>query len=87
MPVPIKYCALQLHEMWASGASYKEIAAALGCSESFVHDLKVRHKLPSRQRPTKEIFENDPTPDEIERMKAEIKARHFAERRAEPWPA
>jgi hypothetical protein len=82
MPVAIKYCAKQLHDLWDGGASYAEIAAVLGCSHSYVHDLKVRHNLPNRRRPTKEIYESDPTPDDIERMKAEIRERHLAEMRA-----
>lgn len=86
MPPPVPYSAEALHHMWERGDSYKEIAAALGCSESFVHDLKVRHKLPNRQRATKEIFENDPTPDEIEHWKAVFKSRHMEEKRAQPWP-
>lgn len=84
MPPPVHYCALRLHEMWARSDSNQEIAAALGCSESHVNTLARRHGLPRRQRPIKEIFENDPTPNEIERLKAEIKARHMAEMRAMP---
>lgn len=71
----IVYCAATLHRLWASGASYDEIAAALGCSVSYVHKLRVRHKLPHRQRPTREIFENDPTPDEILERAAAIRAK------------
>ena len=82
MPPPVQYSAEALHQMWARGDSYTEIAAVLGCSHSYVHDLKVRHKLPNRRRPTKQIYESDPTPDDIERLKAEIKERHLAEMRA-----
>jgi hypothetical protein len=71
----IEYCAAKLHELWARGDSYLEIAAALGCSESFVHHLKVRHKLPHRQKPTREIFEDDPTPEQIAERAAECRAR------------
>jgi hypothetical protein len=71
----IEYCAVKLHELWARGDSYLEIAAALGCSESFVHHLKVRHKLADRQRPTREIFEDDPTPEQIAERAAECRAR------------
>lgn len=71
----IPYCALKLHEMWARGDSYDEIAAALGCSVSHVHHLKIRHKLSNRQRPTKEIFEDDPTPEQIAERAAECRAR------------
>ena len=71
----VEYCALTLHQLWASGASYQTIAAALGCSQSFVSRLKVRHKLPDRQKPTREIFEDDPTPEQIAERAAECRAR------------
>lgn len=70
----VTYCALQLHALWAAGVSYRDIAAALGCSESFVHRLKERHKLPNRQRTNREIFEDDPTPDQIAERAAEVRA-------------
>jgi DNA-binding CsgD family transcriptional regulator len=44
----IEYCALTLHRLWARGDSYQEIAAALGCSQTFISTLKDRHKLPNR---------------------------------------
>jgi hypothetical protein len=75
MSKPIEYCAVTLHQLWASGASYQEIAAALGCSESYVHRLKMRHKLPNRQKSTREIFEDDPTPEQIAERAAECRAR------------
>jgi hypothetical protein len=71
----IEYCAAKLHELWARGDSYLEIAAALGCSESFVHHLKVRHKLPHRQKPTREILEDDPTSEQIAERAAECRAK------------
>jgi hypothetical protein len=71
----IDYCALTLHELWARGDSYLEIAAALGCSQSFVARLKVRHKLPDRQKPNREIFADDPTPEQIAERAAECRAR------------
>ena len=71
----VEYCALTLHRLWASGASYVEIAAALGCSQSYVHRLKTRHKLPNRQKATREIFEDDPTPEQIAERAAECRAR------------
>jgi len=86
-----EYCALTLHQLWASGASYIEIAAALGCSQSFIHRLKTRHKLPNRQRSTREIFENDPTPEQISERAAECIARREGppepkgERFSIPW--
>ena len=77
----IEYCALTLHQLWASGASYVEIAAALRCSQSYVHRLKTRHKLPNRQKGTREIFEDDPTPEQIAERAAECRAR-----RVQPEP-
>jgi len=71
----IEYCALTLHRLWARGDSYQEIAAALGCAQSHIHHLKVRHKLPHRQKPTREIFEDDPTPEQIAERAAECRAR------------
>lgn len=71
----VEYCAATLHKLWARGDSYRDIAAALGCSVSYVHRLKVRHKLPNRQRTTREIFADDPTPEEIAERAAEIRAK------------
>ena len=77
----VEYCALTLHRMWASGASYIEIAAALGCSQSLVARLKVRHRLPNRQKATRDIFADDPTPEQIAERAAECRAR-----RVQPTP-
>jgi hypothetical protein len=71
----VKYCAAQLHELWARGASYDEVAAALGCSRSFVHKLKKRHMLPNRQRTPKQVFAEDPTPEQIAERAAECRAK------------
>jgi hypothetical protein len=77
-----KYSVPELFRLWAGGASYSQIAACLGVTESYVHKLKDRHKLPNRPRsysaPT-----DDPTPEEIEKRKAEVRAAHFAKRRGE----
>ena len=77
----VEYCAVTLHRLWARGDSYQEIAAALGCSQSFVSRLKDRHKLPNRQKATKDIFADDPTPEEIAERAAECRAR-----RVQPEP-
>jgi histidinol dehydrogenase len=52
-----------------------EIAAALGCSMSYVSRLKQRHKLPNRQKGIREIDEPDPTPKQIAERAAECRAR------------
>jgi hypothetical protein len=75
MAKQVQYCAATLHSLWARGDSYQEIAAALGCSESYVSRLKERHKLANRQKPTLEIFADDPTPEQIEQRAAECRAR------------
>ena len=71
----IEYCASTLQQLWARGDSYQEIAAALGCSQTFISTLKDRHKLPNRQKPNREIFEDDPTPEQIAERAAECRAR------------
>lgn len=80
----IQYCEQTLRQMWASGASYQEIAAAIGCGESFIHKLKLRHKLPNRQKPTKEIFADDPTPEQIAVEAAKLRAAHMEHMRLAP---
>jgi uncharacterized protein YjcR len=71
----VDYCKEMLNEMWARGDSYDEIAAALGCSVSHVHHLKIRHELPNRPKPTKDVFADDPTPEQIAERAAECRAR------------
>jgi hypothetical protein len=77
----VEYCAVTLHRLWARGDSYQEIAAALGCSQSFVSRLKDRHKLPNRQKATRDILADDPTPEEIAERAAECRAK-----RVQPEP-
>lgn len=77
-----RYSVPELFRLWAGGASYKTIAASLGVTESYVHKLKARHKLPNRERkqgkPTA-----DPTPEEIAAGKVALKLKHIAQRRGE----
>jgi hypothetical protein len=77
----VDYCVATLHLLWARGDSYQEIAAALGCSQSYVHRLKTRHKLPNRQKATRDILADDPTPEEIAERAAECRSR-----RVQPEP-
>lgn len=74
----LRYSVTKLHRMWASGMSYADIAAALGCSTSTVHDLKMRHRLPHRKKPTKEAMSPDPTPEEIAARAAECRKKREA---------
>jgi len=77
----VDYCVATLHRLWARGDSYQEIAATLGCSQSYVHRLKTRHKLPNRQKATRDILADDPTPEEIAERAAECRSR-----RVQPEP-
>lgn len=79
----VAYSEQRLRELWASGASYREIAAALGCSTHLVCDLKVRHGLPDRGRTSGDIPQDDPTPDEIQERAAAIREANLAKLREE----
>lgn len=81
----VSYCETTFREMWARGDSYQEIAAALGLAESMISKLKKRHGLPHRPRRQAQPTV-DPTPEELEARKAEVRERHMAEKRAQPWP-
>lgn len=74
---------LILHEMWTAGRTLQEIGVRFGVSDSTIYQWTQRYKLPKRPKPLPEHFPDDPTPDEIERLKAELKERHMQERRAE----
>lgn len=81
----LKYSVTELFRLWGSGASYQEIAAALGCTQSTVHDLRDRHKLPKREKKTNTEFKaaDDPAEEEIEQRARECREAHFAKRRRE----
>ena len=78
----VKYSVPLLHEMWARGDSYTDIAAALGCSVSFLTKLKDRHKLPNRPR-SYTAPSGDPTPEEIAERAAAIRRRNIEAMRSE----
>ena len=71
----VDYCPVTLRQLWARGDSYQEIAAALGCSQSYISRLKVRHSLPDRSRANRDILADDPTPEQIAERAAECRAR------------
>lgn len=82
-----QYSTKKLWQLWGSGASYHEIAAALGCHSGTVQKLKERHKLPNRRKKEPVFCEEwEPTDEEIaehKRRAQECRERHFAKRRAE----
>jgi len=68
----------ELRALWLQGLHIKQIAERLKTTPQVVYNLKDKHKLPARPRVCVEHLE-DPTPEEIEERKAEIRARHMAE--------
>lgn len=74
--------ALVLTQMWMAGETAEAIGNRFGVSVSTVRKWVQKYKLPTR-RHASSVPVYDPSPDEIERMKAELKARHIAERMAE----
>lgn len=69
------YNLTTLQRLWAAGKTHQEIAAALGCSEMYVSQLRERHQLPRRRRAFHGPQEDDPTPEQIAERAAECRAR------------
>jgi transposase len=65
--------------MWTAGETAEAIGKRFGVSASTVCHWAQKYKLPKRQRPQKNKFA-DPSPEEIERLKAVLKERHIQER-------
>lgn len=72
----------QLLTLWNEGLTMMMMGVRLGCSASTVSLLVRQHRLPMRPPIRKEALA-DPTPSEIERLKAEIRQRHIDARRRE----
>jgi hypothetical protein len=69
------YNLTTLKRLWAEGKTHPEIAAALGCSEMYVSQLREIHKLPRRRQVQHGPQEFDPTPEQIAERAAECRAR------------
>lgn len=69
-------------KLWHAGETLQRMASRFGVSKSTVKKFAIRQGLPYRchenQRGTR-----DPTPEEIERLKAELREKHLAELLAE----
>lgn len=65
----------RLLDMWNAGARVADIAMAFGVSSSQVYRWRTVYRLPNRA-PTPNRPTPDPTPSEIERLKAEIRERN-----------
>lgn len=77
-----------LRRLWAAGKTHQQIAAALGCSEMYVSQLRQRHNLPKRRMKFTPPVAVDPTEAEIAARAAQIRAKHLDElRRSDPKPS
>lgn len=72
----------KLKKLWNQGRTHTQIASALGCPVVYVAQLRVRHNLPIRRRSYHRPAVVDPSPAELERLKKELREKHFAEMRA-----
>ena len=71
-----------LHRMWVEGETLEAIGRRFGVGMSTISRWSRQYKLPARPKPMK-TRSVDPTPEEIERLKAELRARHIQDRIAE----
>jgi DNA-binding CsgD family transcriptional regulator len=78
-----KLSAAEIHRLWVELVPTQEIADRCGVSIGTMYSYAQRMKLPKRPKVEKERSTVDPSPDEIERMKAVLKERHIQERMRE----
>lgn len=74
-------CEAKVVQMWHDGARLQEIADTFGVSTTTIYAYAKRLNLPKRPRAERASYE--PSLEEISRLKAELRKKHFAERRAE----
>ena len=72
-----------LQRLWAAGKTHIEIAAALGCAEKQVEQLRRRHALPRRPRKQAPPVTVDPTPEQIATGAKELRQRHMEQMQRE----
>jgi DNA-binding CsgD family transcriptional regulator len=78
-----KLSAAEIHRLWVELVPTQEIADMAGISIGTMYSYAQRMKLPKRPKIEKERSTVDPSPDEIERLKAVLKERHIQERMRE----
>jgi len=78
-----KLSAAEIHRLWVELEPTQEIADRAGVSIGTMYSYAQRMKLPKRPKIEKERSTVDPSPDEIERLKAVLKQRHIQERMRE----
>ena len=71
----------KLRELWDSGIPVRDIADQLDTNISTVYELRVMHQLTPRRRSGSQT--RDPSPDEISKATAAIRARWSRARLAE----
>ena len=76
-------CAAELQRLWVKGVSLQEIADQSGVSLKYIYSYAIKMKFPKRPKAERKRTTVDPSPEEIERLKAELREKHFAERRNE----
>jgi hypothetical protein len=76
-----------LRSVWASGSTYSEMTLFLGVTKDQLFRLRDKLQLPlrlDRSQRKKPPRQRDPTPREIAKACAEIRAKHLEQRRNEP---
>lgn len=71
----------EFRKLWDSGATVRDIAAKLNTTISIVYRLRVMHQLTPRRRSGSQT--PDPSPDEISKATAAIRAKWSRARLAE----
>lgn len=73
----------EFSKWWHAGETLQAIASRLGVSKATVKRFADKSGLPHRCHENQHQSPKDPTPEEIERLKVELRERHLEERRAE----
>lgn len=77
----------QFRELWLAGEPVSRICETFSLAADTVNRVRGRLGLlprTARTRAARRAPRRDPTPDEIEAMLVELRAKHLAKRRAEP---
>ena len=79
------YSVPELFRLWADESLTRaEVARLLGVTAGQLAKLASRHGLGFRGRRQRAFSMDDPTPEQIAERAAECRAKHMAQRRAEP---
>ncbi len=78
----VVYSVEKLKKLWHQGKTHAQVASSLGCPVVYVAQLRVRHNLPRRRQKYRPPSIRDPSPEELEILKKQLREKHFAEMRA-----